>query len=145
MIVFLIVFSAHHTVSYFISLIIIFLFYHFALNLFLEEVLSLPKNQLVCLFIFNVFWYYLTSSMNTQGQVASVSARLCPPYLYLNLAKGLSMYSSTKLYGFPLPWWIWILASWGRPACDGTSDFRKNSCQVGWSTWLTYMSCYLLG
>ena len=44
--------------------------------------------------------------MNTQGQVASVSGRLCPPYLYLNLAKGLSMYSSTKLYGSPLPWWI---------------------------------------
>lgn len=29
------------------------MFYYFVLNLFLEEVLSLPKNQLLYLFIFN--------------------------------------------------------------------------------------------
>ena len=62
--------------------------------------------------------------MITPGQVAVVFVRLCPPYLYLYSAKGLRMYSSTKLYGSPLPRWSCIPASCGRPACDGTSDIH---------------------
>ena len=67
------------------------------------------------------YWYYRTLSMITSGQVADISVRLSPAYLYLNSGKGLRMYSSTDLYGSPLPRWSCIPASSGRPACDSTS------------------------
>ena len=35
-----------------------------------------------------------------------------------------SMYSSTELYGSPLPRWSCIPASSDQPACDGTSDIH---------------------
>ena len=87
--------------------------------------------------------YYLTLNLITSGQVdpcqvAVISVRLSPPYIYLNSA-------SPHLYYSLLPRRSCTLAPSGRPACDGTSDIHWTSCQVDWSTWLTHLFCYILG